>query len=104
LRESERQLKQQMQLVELSAAPIFIWDLDDGVLNWNRGSEELYGYSRDEVLGKHTDELLKITVPGSSFEAVREQLAKSGSWNGHLRQVAANGRRLVVESRLELVQ
>ena len=72
-------------------------------MNWNRGSEELYGYSPDEALGKPTDELLKTTVPGSSFEAVREQLAKNGSWNGNLRQVAKNGTRLVVESRLEFV-
>src|SRR5437870_7082602 len=103
LRESEQQLKQQIQLVELSEAPIFIWELDDGVLNWNRGSEELYGYTRQEAIGNPIHELLKTTVPGSSFEAVREQLLKTGTWNGELRQVAKNGRPLVVESRLEFV-
>jgi len=30
-----------MRLVELSRSPIFVWDYDGGILQWNRGSEEL---------------------------------------------------------------
>ena len=45
LRESEQKLRQEKRLVELSHDPIFIWDFDDGIVEWNRGSEELYGYS-----------------------------------------------------------
>ena len=39
LRESEARLRQEMRLVELSRSPIFLWDFDDGILQWNRGSE-----------------------------------------------------------------
>src|SRR5204863_10129453 len=43
LRESEHLVWQEKRLVELSHDPIFIWDFDDGIVDWNRGSEELYG-------------------------------------------------------------
>ena len=46
---------------------------DDGIVHWNRGSEELYGFSRDEVLGQRKELLLRTEVPGSSFEALRAE-------------------------------
>ena len=103
LRASEAHLKQEMRLVELSRSPIFVWDFDDGIIKWNRGSEELYGYSLDEALGKIKNELLQTVVPGSSFEEVRAQLLRQGSWKGELHQVAKSGRALVVDSHIELV-
>ena len=62
------QLRQQKLLVELSREPIFIWDFDGGIVEWNRGCEELYGYSRQEAVGKRKEQLLGTTVPGSSLE------------------------------------
>lgn len=102
LRASELQIRQQRALVELSRAPIFVWDFDGGVVEWNRGSEELYGYSREEVLGKHKEQVLKTVVPGSSFEELCRQLAETGAWSGELRHTTKSGREITVESRIEL--
>src|SRR5262249_13514097 len=85
LRESEQTLRQDKRLVELSHDPIFIWELDDGIVEWNRGSEELYGYSRAEALGKHKEALLRTIVPGSSFADLRAKLIDTGKWSGELR-------------------
>jgi two-component system CheB/CheR fusion protein len=54
LRQSEERLRQQTRLVEMSEEPIFVWDFDDGIVEWNRGSEQLYGYGREEALVKRT--------------------------------------------------
>ncbi|MBV9702620.1 MAG: PAS domain-containing protein [Methylobacteriaceae bacterium] len=102
LRESEQLLRQEKRLVELSREPIFIWDFDGGILEWNRGSEELYGYSRQEALGKRKDELLRTVVPGSTFADLRIKLLDDSSWNGELRQKTKDGRELIVESRIVL--
>ena len=64
LRSSEARLRQETRLVELSRAPIFVWDVDDGILQWNRGSEELYGYSRAEALGQSKEKLLQTVGAG----------------------------------------
>jgi len=103
LRESEERLRQEMRLVDLSHSPIFVWDFDGGVVQWNRGSEQLYGYPRNYVLGLRKNVLLKTEVPGSSFEALTEKLLKDGRWTGELVQTTRDGRRLTVESELELV-
>ncbi len=41
LRLSERKLRQETQLVELSRDPIFIWEFGGTILQWNRGGEQL---------------------------------------------------------------
>jgi len=102
LRESERQLSQQKHLVELSREPMFIWRADDDrIIAWNRGSEELYGYSRDEAMGRRKNEMLGTVVSGSSFADLKSRLLASKSWTGELLHKTKDGRTLTVESRLE---
>jgi two-component system CheB/CheR fusion protein len=102
LRDSDELLQQGKRLMELSHDPIFIWDLDNGIVQWNRGSAELYGFSREEALGKDKQLLLKTKVPGSSFEELRRMLLQTGSWNGELQHRAKDGRDVTVESRIVL--
>jgi two-component system CheB/CheR fusion protein len=102
LQESERQLVQQKRLVELSHDPIFTWEFDGGIVEWNRGSEELYGYTRKEALGKREEELLATSVPGSSFAEVKAKLVQDGNWTGVLTQRTKDGRELTLESRLQI--
>ena len=103
LRLSEQNLRQEMRLVELSRSPIFIWEFDGGVVQWNRGSEELYGFTPQEAIGKRKDLLLRTEVPGSSFLAIKDALARTGNWKGELYHYTKGGRRLMVESNLELI-
>jgi two-component system, chemotaxis family, CheB/CheR fusion protein len=102
LRQSERRLRQQKILVDLARDPIFVWDFDGAVLEWNRGCEVLYGFSAAEAVGKKIDELLCTTVPDSSIEAMRATLLGEGTWSGQLIQRAKDGRSIPVESRLHL--
>jgi two-component system, chemotaxis family, CheB/CheR fusion protein len=102
LRGSEQRLRQEKRLVDLSHNPIFIWDQDGGILEWNRGSQELYGYSAEEALGRPKDQLLETTVPGSSFAALQARLQETGTWSGELRQRGKDGREIIVESRIVL--
>ncbi|WP_412066923.1 CheR family methyltransferase [Rhizobium sp. SYY.PMSO] len=103
LRESEEHLRQEARLVELSRSPIFAWDFDHGIVQWNHGSEVLYGYTRDEAAGKPKEKLLKTVVPGSSFECLRQALLDDGSWSGEVLHTTKDGRVLTVESQLELM-
>jgi len=102
LRESGQRLRQQQHLIDLSHEPIFVWDFDGGIVEWNRGSEELYGHRRDEALGKQKELLLGTSVPGSSFAELKAKLLRDGSWAGELRQKTKGGEELIVESRLQV--
>ncbi len=103
LRDSEERLRQEMRLVELSRSPIFVWEFDAGITQWNRGSEALYGFLRQEAIGRKKEQLLQTVVPGSSFGALRQILLEQGSWSGELLHRAKDGRILTVESQIELV-
>jgi two-component system CheB/CheR fusion protein len=102
LRASESRLRQQQRLVELSHDPIFIWDFESGIVEWNRGSEELYGYTRAEAVGKQTENLLSTTVVGATRGEMMAQLLERGSWRGEAMQRTKDGRKLTVEKRLQL--
>jgi two-component system, chemotaxis family, CheB/CheR fusion protein len=103
LRDSEARLRQTIRLVELSRSPIFVWDFDSGIVQWNRGSEELYGYSRQEAIGQRKEILLQTSVPGSSFESLRNSLLEYGTWSGQLLHRTRDGQVVTVDSQIELV-
>jgi two-component system, chemotaxis family, CheB/CheR fusion protein len=102
LRDREERLRQKQELIELSLEPIFVWDFDDGIIEWNHGSEQLYGYSRDEAIGQRKEQLLATEVPGSSFDQLRQELLARGSWTGEVLHRTKGGRQLTVETRIEL--
>jgi two-component system CheB/CheR fusion protein len=102
LRQSEQRLGQEKRLIDLSHDPIFVWEYHGGIIDWNRGSQELYGYSRGEALGQRKERLLRTSVPGSSFAELKAKLAEEGRWAGELRHMTKDDRELIVEGRLQL--
>lgn len=103
LREKEQTLTQQATLLDLSYEPIFIWELQGGIVEWNKGSEQVYGYTRKEAMGEVSHRLLKTEFP-TSAEDVLQTLKLEGHWSGDLRHTTANGRLVVVESRQQLIE
>jgi PAS domain S-box-containing protein len=98
----EEALRRKSQLLDLSFEPTFVWDLDRGITEWNRGCEHLYGYSRREALGQVSHQLLQTRFPVSPAEAKQALLTK-GIWMGELRHVTRDGREVIVESRWQLI-
>jgi two-component system, chemotaxis family, CheB/CheR fusion protein len=102
LRDSETRLRRQTRLVELSRAPIFVWEFDGTIREWNRGCEELYGYTRHEAIGRRKEDLLKTEVPGSSYVEMTRKLREEGVWSGELLHHTKDGRVLTVEAVMQL--
>ncbi len=102
LRRSEGRLRQMIQLVELSREPVCVWEFDNEIIEWNRGSEALFGYSRDEALGRERLSLMSADAPGPALADIQREVLEKGSWNGEVRYTAKDGRPLTVEARIEL--
>jgi len=102
LRESEMRLGQQKSLLDLLRDPIAVWDLSGGILEWNRGCEALFGFTRAEALGQHKELLLASEIPGSSFEEVKALLLRTGKWAGPMRQRRKDGTVVQVHTKLQL--
>ncbi|HKT17411.1 MAG TPA: chemotaxis protein CheB [Stellaceae bacterium] len=100
LRTNQAELQQQKRLVELSRAAIFVWDFDGAIVDWNRGSEELYGFTRAEAVGKDKATLLELEAV--AFEKMKAELLRDKSWTGERVHRAKGGHILTVEARLQL--
>ena len=102
LRDSQGELRQLRELIDQSRDSIFVWDFDGRILDWNRGSEELYGFSSAEAVGKSTPQLLRTEVPGSSVKTLQAELLRDSHWVGELQRTTKDGRSITVESRMQL--
>jgi PAS domain S-box-containing protein len=92
---------QQASLLNLTHDTIFVRDMSDIITYWNRGAEELYGWSPQEAVGKHSQQLLHAEFP-IPLDDVRAELLRTGRWEGELRKTKADGSTVVVASRWSL--
>ena len=95
-------LRLQAELIDLAHDAIFIRDSVNRVIFWNKGAEELYGWSSQEALGRISHSLLKTRFP-SSLAAVDAHLERDGRWEGELTHTRRDGSLVAVESRQVLV-
>jgi PAS domain S-box-containing protein len=102
-RRNEERLQRQAQLLDLSGEAIFTWRLHGTIESWNEGAVALYGYSRQEAIGRVSHELL-ATQHLDGFPAVVTQLKRDGRWRGELIHRAKGGLAVIVESRLQLLR
>ena len=68
------------------------------IIYWNRGAEELYGWTVQEAIGQVTHTLFSTRFPVSQ-EAVDALLATGEQWEGELVHTTKDGRQIIVESR-----
>jgi len=102
LREQEEFLQRQADLLNLANEAIFAWDMHGTIVFWNRGAEQLYGYSQQDAIGRASQELLSTEYPETQ-ESFDLSLANRGEWAGELTHKTKDGRRIIVESRFKII-
>jgi PAS domain S-box-containing protein len=90
------------QILDFTHDAIIIWELDGGIVYWNRAAEQLYGYTRQEAAGKVIHQLLKTRLAGTIGE-LEAQVARYGMWIGDLVHTRHDGQTVEVEARLTLM-
>lgn len=104
-RTNSQRLRQLVRILELSHEAILVWDPDPdvGILMWNHGCEELYGYSKQEALGRSTHDLLhsRHPIPTDLFMST---LLRDGSWTGEIKHTTRDGKEVWVDSRHEVMR
>ena len=97
-----QQVRWQASMLERAHDAIFMWELDGPILYWNHGAELLYGYSKEQAVGQISHQLLKTERPVAPV-GVHGALRRNGEWIGNIEHTTRDGRRLVVESRHQLL-
>src|SRR5271157_748416 len=97
-RQAQEALRQQAELLKLSFDAIILWRVGGGIESWNRGAEELYGYSEEEARGRSLNDLLKARRPGG-WQELESSLRQNGEWFGEIGHTTKDGREVTVSSR-----
>jgi two-component system sensor histidine kinase/response regulator len=96
--QAEEELREKANLLDLSHDTIMMRDLSGKILFWNKGAEEMYGYSKEQALGTIAHTLLGTIFPKPQVEIEAEFLEKE-RWEGELEHTLQDGTRIVVASR-----
>jgi PAS domain S-box-containing protein len=91
-------LRQKSELIEISHEPIFSWGVERGIVEWNRGCERLYGFTRAEAMNRQCPDLLSTVFP-EPLDEIMTKVTLTGEWTGELLQRTKDHREVLVESR-----
>lgn len=99
----EQQIHEQAILLDLVNDAIFVQDLSNKILLWNKKAEELYGWKSEVAIGKQFNELLS-TEALAQYLQIYQTVLKNGFWQGELHKTSKSGKKLIVESRWMLLE
>ena len=74
----------------LDLAHVFVRDMDDVIVFWNRGCEMLYGFTEDDAVGQVSHELLR-TVFSTPLGEINQELFRTGEWAGEIVHTKRDG-------------
>ena len=98
---SEEKIRQQANLLELAHDAIFVQSSDGKVQYWNKGAEQLYGWTAEEAIQGDYAEMAYENR--GSFDLALNATRKDGSWSGELRKLTKTRKPIVVASSWTLV-
>ncbi len=90
-------LRAQAELLDLARDSIILCDADGTIRYWNRGSERIYGWTKEEAVGQNVHVLLQTKFSEGSKELEATLLAES-HWEGELEQTTRSGAKVQIAS------
>jgi PAS domain S-box-containing protein len=100
-KQADRALREKAKLLDLTQDSVMVCDLNDVITFWNRGANEMYGWTPEEAVGRVSHELLQTTFP-KPLNEIKAKLLQSGRWEGELVRAHRDGAHLTVASRWTL--
>ena len=99
---SEEKIQEQASLLELSQDAIYVRSLDEKIQYWNKGAEQLYGWTAEEAI--HGDFGKMGYEERTAFEVAKRIFLEGGNWSGEVRKLTKARQEVVVASRWTLLR
>ncbi len=103
LRRQSDQVKEQTTLLDLVRDGILVRDLYGTIVYWSTGAAEMYGWTKEEAVGKMSHRLIRSELP-MPLKEIEKHVTNAGYWEGEIIQTTKDGARLAVESRWTLTR
>ncbi len=95
-------LEEHTTLLDTTADAVVVYDLEGRVVFWNRAAEKIYGWTRDEALGRHLAE--DLYADPKKFQETSKITLEKGEWSGDLRSLSKDRRELIMETRWSVLR
>jgi PAS domain S-box-containing protein len=99
---AEEQIVEQAALLDKARDAILVRDLEGKILFWNKGAERMYGWTRQEAVGRNVSDIF-YTNP-KRFEEVNGLTISQGEWHGELQHLTKDRRELTIEARWTIIR
>jgi PAS domain S-box-containing protein len=100
---AEAKIREQAALLDITTDAICVRDLENLILFWNQGAENLYGWQAEETLGRNVNEFL-YNETSQEVQMALVNVFTKGKWQGELTKVTKKGKEVLVASRWSLVR
>lgn len=91
----------ELQRQALEAAQLLVREFSGTILHWTHGMERLYGWTREEAVGRSSHDLLQTDFPRPLAD-IESELIELHAWSGELLNRRRDGERVVAASHWSL--
>lgn len=104
-KQEEERFRHYAQIAQNHMDAVITTDNNYNILSWNEAAEKLYGWKKEEVVGKFVDEILHTAyfTNTSSLEA-SERLLSRGYWKGKVIQKHKDGTLLTILASVSVIK
>jgi two-component system cell cycle sensor histidine kinase/response regulator CckA len=99
---ADERIREQANLLNLTGDAISVRTMEDRILFWNKGAENLYGWKEEQALDKNLGALLQGNT--QLLAHAKKSLLESGDWMGELPFKARTGEDIMAFSRWRLMR
>lgn len=100
---AEETLRFQGILLDSTSESVIATDMNANIIFWSKGSEKLYGYTREEAMGCP----VSMIVPGDGKQDEKNRIDHvrvHGTWSGEYMQIRKDGTGFLSETTISLVR
>ncbi len=101
-KQAEERVREQAEIIEQAPVAVLITDIAGRISYCNGSAVQLYGVSRQELLGRLPEELL-TTETVEHLNAARTAAEATGRWTGELPVLTRGGRQFQAELHLSMI-
>ncbi|HKH62289.1 MAG TPA: PAS domain S-box protein [Flavitalea sp.] len=101
---AEEKLRYQAGMIENIRDAVISTDLDFNIISWNSMADEIYGFSREEAMGKNIRVLIKHEYFSTTNENVLVELYEKDHWEGEVYCDRKDGKRVYLFTALSFVK
>ncbi|MEH2290999.1 PAS domain-containing hybrid sensor histidine kinase/response regulator [Nostoc sp.] len=103
-KQAEANLRWQALTFENMHDGVIITDLTGSIIDWNPAAESMFGYTKAEILAKHSSILLQPEVAATLNANILSTLNQQGRWSGEIHFIRKDGSERICETTIVALQ